>query len=99
MSESSDTSDTPPEPQDYAGLRAELAELANDFLPVANELWARLEDHKYRWELHKYGLPEGSDRLNVSDIIELLIEALQAISSPVSSTRPKFPWPGDVLGM
>jgi hypothetical protein len=29
--------------------------------------------------LHKYGPPEGSDKLNVSDTIELLIEALQAI--------------------
>jgi hypothetical protein len=31
MSESSDTSDTPAKPQDYAGLRAELATLADDF--------------------------------------------------------------------
>jgi hypothetical protein len=29
--------------------------------------------------LHKHGLPEGSDKLHVSDIIELLIAALQAI--------------------
>jgi hypothetical protein len=52
MTESSDTSDTPAKPQDYAGLRAELAALADDFTPVITELWPRLEDHKYRWELH-----------------------------------------------
>ena len=63
MTAASDTSDTPAQPQDYAGLRAELAELANHFLPVVNELWPRQKDHKYRWELHKYRLPEGSDKL------------------------------------
>ena len=57
MNEPSDTSDTPARPQNYAGLRAELAELTNDFVPVINELWPCLEDHKYRWELHSYGLP------------------------------------------
>ena len=46
-SESSDTADTPAKPQDYAGLRAELATLINDFSPLINELWPRLEDHKY----------------------------------------------------
>jgi hypothetical protein len=59
MIESSDTSDTPAKPQDYAGLRAELSTLVNDFTPLINELWPRLEDHKYRWELHSYGLAEG----------------------------------------
>jgi hypothetical protein len=39
MNESSDTPDNPDKPQDYPGLRAELAELVNDFLPVADELW------------------------------------------------------------
>ncbi len=62
MNEPFDTSDTPARPQDYAGLLAELAELTNDFTPVITELWPRLEDHKYRWELHGYGLPEGYDR-------------------------------------
>ena len=33
MTESSDTSDTPAKPQDYAGLRAELATLVDDFTP------------------------------------------------------------------
>jgi hypothetical protein len=60
MTESSDTSDTPAKPQDYAGLRAELAALVNDFRPLINELWPRVEDHKYRWELHSYGLAEGT---------------------------------------
>jgi len=46
MTESSDTSDTPAKPQDYAGLRAELAALADDFTPVSTELWPCLEDHK-----------------------------------------------------
>jgi hypothetical protein len=79
MTESSDTSDTPAKPQDYAGSRAELAALADDFTPVITELWPRLEDHKYRWELHSYGLAEGYDKLVVSDIIALLIEALKGI--------------------
>ena len=50
MTESSDTSDTPAKPQDYADLRAELATLVNDFTVLINELWPRLEDHKYRWD-------------------------------------------------
>jgi hypothetical protein len=79
MTESSDTSDTPAKPQDYASLRAELAALADDFTPVITELWPRLEDHKYRWELHSYGLAEGYDKLVVSDIIALLNEALKGI--------------------
>ena len=79
MTESCDTSDTPAKPQDYAGLRAELATLANDFTPLITELWPRLEDHKYRWKLHSYGLPEGYDKLVISDIIALLIEALKGI--------------------
>jgi len=81
MSESSDTSDTPAKPQDYAGLRAELATLVDDFTPLINELWPRLEDHKYRWELHSYGLPEGHDKQIVADIIVLLIEALKGIGA------------------
>jgi hypothetical protein len=47
MNEPSDMSDASARPQDYAGLRAELAELASDFTPVITELWPRLEDHKY----------------------------------------------------
>jgi hypothetical protein len=43
----------------------------------AAELLAGL--HKYRWELHSYGLPNGCDKLVVADIIDLLIEALRGI--------------------
>ena len=81
MTESSETSHTPAKPQDYAGLRAELAAFVTDFTPLTNELWPRLEDHKYRWELHSYGLAEGYDKLVVSDIIALLIEALKGIGA------------------
>jgi hypothetical protein len=81
VTESSDTSDTPAKPQDYVSLRAELASLVNDFTPVINELWPRLEDHKYRWELHSYGLPDGYDKLIVCDIIDPLIEALKGIGA------------------
>ncbi|MGO9155558.1 hypothetical protein, partial [Mycobacterium sp.] len=69
MTESSDTPDTPAKPQDYAGLRAELATLVNDFSPLITELWPRLEDHKYRWELHIYGLRDGYHKVVVTDII------------------------------
>jgi hypothetical protein len=62
-------------------LRAELATLVNDFSPVINELWPRLQDHKYRWELHSYGLPEGNDKLVVADVIGLLTEALKGIGA------------------
>ncbi len=31
------------------------------------------------WELHTYGLAEGYDKLVVSDIVALLIEALKGI--------------------
>ena len=81
MTEPSETAETPAKPQDYAGLRAELTTLVNDFLPLINELWLRLEDHKYRWELHSYGLPEGHNKLVVADIIDLLIEALKGIGA------------------
>ena len=82
MTEPSDTADTPAKPQDYAGLRAELATLVEDFSPVINELRPRLEDHKCRWELHSYGLPAGYDKLVVADIIGSLIEAPKGIRAP-----------------
>ena len=62
-------------------MRVELAKLVDGFSPVINELWPRLEDHKYRWELHSYGLPDGYDKLVVADIIVLLIEALNGIGA------------------
>jgi hypothetical protein len=46
---------------------------------MITKLWPRLEDHKYRWELHSYGPAEGYDKLVVSGIIVLLIEALGCI--------------------
>jgi hypothetical protein len=81
MTESSDTADTPAKPQDYADLAAELTALVDDFSPVINELWPRLEDHKYRWELHSYGLPQGYQKEVVADIIVLLIEALKGVGA------------------
>jgi hypothetical protein len=67
-------------------LRAELATIVKDFSPLINELWPRLEDHKYRWELHSHGLPEGYDKLLVADIIALRIDALAAIATPTTSS-------------
>jgi hypothetical protein len=81
MTESSETSHTPAKPQDYAGLRAELAAFVTDFTPLTNELWPRLEDHKYRWELHSHGLADAYDKLVVGDIIDLLREALIGIAT------------------
>jgi hypothetical protein len=85
MTESSETSDNPAKPQDYPGLRAELATLADAFTPVITDLWPRLEDHMYRWELHSYGLAEGHEKRVVSDIIALLIEALKGIGDADNS--------------
>jgi hypothetical protein len=81
MNEPSDTSDASARPQDYAGLRAELTELASDFAPLITELWPRLEDHKYRWELHSFGLPEGYDKHVVADVIAMLVEALKCVGT------------------
>jgi len=84
MTESNDAPNSQPKPQDYAGLRAQLDGLARDFLPLMNDLWPRPEDHKYRWELHHFGLPDGYDKLVVSDIIALLIEALKGLGAAKS---------------
>jgi hypothetical protein len=72
-------SHTSARPQDYAGLRAELTELAGDFTPVITELWPRVEDHKYRLELHSFGLSEGHDKHVVADVVAMLVEALTCI--------------------
>ena len=79
MNESSNMSDSPDKPQDYAGLCTELAELVNDFLPVIDQFWPRLQDHKYRWELHSYGLLDGPDKVVTSEIVAVLTEALKTI--------------------
>jgi hypothetical protein len=79
-----ETSDVPVEsgkPDDYAGLRAELAQLVDEFEPVLTGIWPRLEDHKYRWELYSYGLPDGYDKLIASDIIAQLIESIKGIGA------------------
>jgi hypothetical protein len=46
VTESFDASDSPAKPHDYAGLRAELAALVDDFSPLITELWPSLQDHK-----------------------------------------------------
>lgn len=46
---------------------------------MITELWPRLEDHKYRWELHSYGLPDGYDKHVVGDLVAMLMEALKCI--------------------
>lgn len=79
MNESSKSPDNSGKPQDIDGLRAELAELMDEFVPFAADLWPRLEDHKSRWELFSYGLPDGYDKLVASDVIETLTEALMAL--------------------
>jgi hypothetical protein len=91
MTESSDASDTPAKPQDYAGLRTELATLVNDFAPLINELWPRLEGHKYRWQLHSYGLVEGYDKLVVPC-------QHKSTTGPGGPGRRKYQRPGVVLG-
>jgi hypothetical protein len=45
-------------PSDYASLVAEQEDPDN----VINELLLRLEDHKYRWEVHEYGLTDAVER-------------------------------------
>lgn len=76
-----ETPDGTPKLQDYEGLKAELADLVHEIQPVMHDLWPRLEDHKYRWELHHFGLPDGHDKLVVSDIVSLLVEALKGLGA------------------
>jgi hypothetical protein len=76
-----ENSEDTPKPQDYEGLKAELADLAHEMLPVMRDLWPRLEDHKYRWELHHFGLADGYDKLVVTDIIARLVEALKGLGA------------------
>lgn len=49
--------------------------------PFVDELWPRLENHRYRWQMYGFGLPDGYDKLIASDITEQLAEALKNISS------------------
>ncbi len=87
MNESSDTPDNPDKPQDYPGLRAKLAELVNDFLPVADELWPRLQDHKYRWELYGYRLPEDTTNLSPRTSSPCWSKRSRASVSPVTNSH------------
>ncbi|WJR34210.1 hypothetical protein P3F83_01815 [Mycobacteroides immunogenum] len=68
-------------PQDFAGLKAELAELTNDILPLAHDLRLRLEDNKYRWEIHHFGLDEGYDKSVVSEIVTCLGDTLRGLAA------------------
>jgi hypothetical protein len=76
---SSDIPGEPGKPGNFIDLRAELANLVDEFVPIAADLWPRLEDHKYRWQLYSYGLPDGYDKLVASDIIAALLEALKGM--------------------
>lgn len=76
-----ETSDGTAKPQDYEGLKAELADLLHEISPVMHDVWPRLEDHKYRWELHHFGVEDGYDKLVVSDIISHLVEALKGLGA------------------
>jgi len=53
MNKPAAVADRPARPQDFARLRAGLAQLASDFTLMITELWPRLEDRKFRWELHR----------------------------------------------
>jgi hypothetical protein len=46
--------------------------LVDEFLPFADDLWLRLQDHRSRWELLSHGLPDGYDRQLTSDIVDEL---------------------------
>ena len=56
-------------PEDFDGLHAELAKFVHRLVPIVDDLWPRLEDHRSRWDLYRYGLPDGYDRLVASDIM------------------------------
>lgn len=81
MGDSHSGLDRPDRPEDFDGLRAELAKFVDDFVPVADDLWPRLEDHRSRWDLYRYGLPDGYDQLIASDVIEQLNTALINLAS------------------
>jgi len=55
-------------PSDYTSLAAEQMDLDN----VINELFLRVEDHKYRWELYEFGLTDAAKHRRVRAIIDHL---------------------------
>jgi hypothetical protein len=81
MNETSDVLVEPGKPEDYGGLCVELAQLVDEFEPLLSDLWPRLQDHKYRWELYSYGVSGGYDKLIASDIIAQLTESIMGISA------------------
>jgi hypothetical protein len=76
-------------PQDYASLRAELAKLVNDFTPVINELWPRLEDHRYRWELHSYWLGHADVSFTLRTYVHAQPDALELAARSFPPSAPK----------
>lgn len=76
MNDSPSVPNGPDRPEDFNGLRAELATLLAGFQPIADDLWPRLADHRSRWELHAYGLADGYDKLVASNVIDQLGAAL-----------------------
>ena len=59
---------------DYRSLAAEQVDLDN----VINELILRLENHKYRWQIYKFGLSDAAESGRVRAIIEHLQLAVHA---------------------
>lgn len=80
MTEAFDSPEPPAKPQVYSGLRGELESLTTDYEPVIAKLWPRIEDNKYRWELHSFGLTDGCSKEVVDDIVESLNKALTSIA-------------------
>ncbi|MGD1344278.1 hypothetical protein ACKUU1_00975 [Mycobacterium seoulense] len=80
MSDSPSPPNGPDRPEDFDGLRTELAEFVDDFVPLSYDLWVRLEDHRSRWQLYGSGLPDGYEKLVSSDVIDLLGESLKGLA-------------------
>lgn len=66
---------------DFQDLRGELGTLADQLMSFVDELWPRLEDHKYRWQQYVFGVSDGYDKLIASDISTQVAEALKSIAN------------------
>jgi hypothetical protein len=89
----SDSPPSPPDadrPEDYDGLHAELEKIVAEFLPVAYDLWPRLQDHRSRWEIYGYGLADGYDKLVISDVVDLLGTALKSLAGARERMKQAF---------